>query len=189
MQFAVRVHTENFETVLNQKLGRAFARMGSVARRDIDLVMERAKFYSPVASGQMRDNMMVFDDSAGPDERLISFGMGMGRDGHEVKFEKDESVVHTTVEEHILTDEEGNIRHCAEGLVTLEELQANPNAISRPLTSAMVDVWGESMIPTNVNEFVAGRENHVEIEPLIPRVESSELVRHLEEAVRESIVG
>jgi len=192
MQAEVRVHTEGAVEAIKAKLSSAFAGAIASARSDVQQIVGLAAEYSPLASGQMQEGIALFDDQGettpGGEAHRFRFGLGRGLRSHEVRFERDGDVnVHTEVEQHFFVGPNGERIHCSHELVDEAGLHANANAQPRPLTRAMVQIWGPSMIPTNAKSFREGDVNVVEIEPLIPRVESSALMGRLEDAVRAGV--
>lgn len=190
MQFGMAVHTEDAQAEIRKRLAAAFARVVIAAREDVELVLAVTSSVSPVASGQMQSSVALFSDAPESDGLVdahrFRFGLGRGLRSHEVRFERegDSINVHTSVDEHVFEDEAGMQRWCSEELVGIEGLLANPNAAPRPLTRGMVEVWGQSMIPTNAKTFREGQVNVVEINPLLPRVEGSSLMAKLRTAVQ-----
>lgn len=196
MYLTTEVHTAGVRAAIRERLRGAFEEIVSVAVEQCDEVLARAQGYSPMASGEMYENFMFFQDGAeaeieGGAGYRIQFGIARGLRSHEVRFERGDwnLTVHTDVGQHFWSDEEsGESGHCSHELVDAGGLRANRNAQTRPLARAMVDVWGQSMIPTNAASFQEGRVNYVEINPLIPRVEASVLMADLRAAVERRLI-
>jgi len=190
MQVDVRVHAEGAVEAIKAKLALAFSESVATAKADVDQIVALTAEFSPVASGQMQEAIGIFAEGREqPNTHRFHFGLGQGLRSHEVRFERegDKVNVHTEVEQHFFTGPAGEEIHCSHELVDAGGLRANPNAQPRPLTRAMVQVWGPSMIPTNAASFREGKMNVVEIEPLLPRVEASALMVRLEDSVRRGI--